>query len=98
MHNTITYIYIIRKINKPKLINMKKYRAELVVFEGGETNEEVMDLINVEDESDKLMAAPDEFKVGEIVSDDEIEMREASVVDEDGNYNGCTLIAFKINS
>jgi hypothetical protein len=77
---------------------MKKYRAKLVVFEGGEVNEEVMDLVNVEDESDKLMAAPDEFKVGEIVSENEIEMAEASVVDEDGNYNGCVPIAFKINS
>lgn len=61
---------------------MKKYIVELVEFENGETNPEVCDLVNVDDSSDRIMAAPDEFMVGEIVNEDEFEIRQNSMVDE----------------
>lgn len=73
---------------------MKTYEVKLTEFEGGETNPEVMELVNVADPTDIIMAAPDEFEVGEIVRDDEFYFDEAMMVDEQGYGSG--LFAFKI--
>jgi len=72
---------------------MKKYRVELVVFENGETNPEVCDLVNIEDENDRIMAAPDEFFVGEIVSEEEFKLEKSMYVDE--HTYGSGIFAFK---
>jgi hypothetical protein len=72
---------------------MKNYQVVLTVFENGETNPEVMDLVNVNDLTDRIMAAPDEFNVGEIVNENEFYLDEAMMVDE--QYYGKGTFAFK---
>lgn len=75
---------------------MKTYRATLVVFED-ELNEtftgEAIDLVNVDDENDRLFADPDSFTVGELVTEDEIYLVPRAYVDEN-NY-GTSFFAFK---
>ena len=72
---------------------MKTYRATLVVFED-ELNEtftgEAMDLVNVDDENDRLFADPDSFTVGELVTEDEIYLEPRA----HNNYGAC-FFAFK---
>ncbi len=72
---------------------MKNYEVVLTVFENGETNPEVMDLVNVNDSTDRIMAAPDEFSVGEIVNENEFYLDEAMMVNEQGYGKG--TFAFK---
>jgi len=72
---------------------MKTYKVVLTVFENGETNPEVMDLVNVNDSTDRIMAAPDEFEVGEIVSENDFYLDEAMMVDEQSYGKG--IFAFK---
>jgi hypothetical protein len=72
---------------------MKNYKVELVVFESGETNPEVMNLVNVNDTTDVIMVAPDEFKVGEIVTENNFYLEEVMMVDE--QYYGKGTFAFK---
>ncbi len=72
---------------------MKNYEVILTVFENGETNPEVMDLVNVNDSTDRIMAAPDEFSVGEIVNENEFYLDEAMMVNEQGYGKG--TFAFK---
>lgn len=75
---------------------MKTYRATLVVFED-ELNEtftgEAMDLVNIDDETDRIMADPDSFTVGELVTEDKIYLEPRAYVDEN-NYGTC-FFAFK---
>lgn len=61
-----------------------------VYFEKGT---DIVDLINVDDESDKIPAAPDEFVIGEIINEDDIILRENRYVDDQGV--GTMLFAFK---
>tara|TARA_S200002703_G_scaffold117328_1_gene102936 strand:- start:2849 stop:3088 length:240 start_codon:yes stop_codon:yes gene_type:complete len=72
---------------------MKKFKVVLTEFLNGETNPEVMDLVNIKDKSDRIMAAPDEFTEGEIVSENGIELKECQYVD-DQTFGTC-LFAFK---
>ena len=72
---------------------MKKFKVILAVFENGETNPEVLDLVNINDESDRIMAAPDEFIEGEIVSDYDISLEECNMVDD--HCFGTGIFAFK---
>lgn len=72
---------------------MKKFKVVLTELLNGETNPEVMDLVNIKDKSDRIMAAPDEFIEGEIVSGDGIELKECQYVD-DQTFGTC-LFAFK---
>lgn len=76
---------------------MKTYKAELVEFldeNGNPYFSEAMDLVNVEDNEDRLYADPDSFTVGELVTEDQIYIKPCSYVDED-NYGTCDF-AFKI--
>lgn len=66
---------------------MRIFRARLI------KGTEIMDLINTNDESDSIPAAPDEFKDGEIISEDDIEMKDNSYVDDE-TY-GSMLFAFR---
>ena len=72
---------------------MNEFKAVLVVFENGETNPEVLDLVNINDESDRIMAAPDEFQVNEIISENDIILKECNMVDDHGFGTG--IFAFK---
>jgi len=66
---------------------MEKFKVQIA------SGTDVVDLINVNDESDTIPGAPDEFVDGEIVSEDEIILKENSYVDDQGV--GTMLFAFK---
>ena len=91
IHNTQVvedYVQSEGEVDSPKV-----YRVVLATFESGETNPEVIDLVNVDDESDRIMCAPDDFEVGEIVREGEFTLEEANYVDE--QCYGTGLFAFK---
>ena len=69
---------------------MKQYEARITFPE----NPEAMDLVNVIDESDIIMAAPDEFFLGEIVSEGDIYLERHSYVYDDGVSSG--QFAFRV--
>jgi hypothetical protein len=49
-------------------------------------NTDVRDLVNINDENDRILANPNDFyKVGEIVTEDDFELIEANYIDEQGN-------------
>jgi hypothetical protein len=58
-----------------------------------EKGTDVVDLININDETDIIPGAPDEFVDGEILTEDEITLKENSFVDDYGV--GTMLFAFK---
>ena len=66
---------------------MKKFKV--CIFGGTD----VVDLINVDDETDIIPGAPDEFVDGEIVGEDEIILKENNFVDDQGV--GTMMFAFK---
>lgn len=70
---------------------MKTYKA--IKPEHLSENDEAIDLVNIKDENDVIMAAPDNFKIGEILTEDQIEIKECNYVDEQGT--GTALFAFK---
>ena len=57
------------------------------------TNEVAMDLVNVEDDTDRIMCAEDEFTEGELVTEDDIILQTCAYVYDDGV--GSALFAFK---
>jgi len=81
---------------------MKKYKVVqpvVIRIDGMGIEEEIevyeaLDLVNINDSSDKIMAAPDEFFVGSIISEDEFYMDSHSYIDEQGNL-GTADFAFK---
>ena len=54
---------------------------------------DVVDLININDETDIIPGAPDEFIDGEILTEDEITLKENNFVDDQGV--GTMMFAFK---
>ena len=68
---------------------MKRYR----VVKAFEQNPDAVNLVNVEDPDDIIMGAEDEFFIGDVIYEDEIEMRSHSYVDDDNA--GTALFAFK---
>lgn len=72
---------------------MKKYKAVMTFMADPENphepcNDTAMDLVNIEDETDMIMCAEDEFFEGEIVSEDEIVTQNANYVYDDGVATG----------
>lgn len=55
---------------------MKKYKVVL------RNEPDVYDLVNIEDETDIIWCAPDEFKEGDIVSEDQFIVKKAQYVDD----------------
>ena len=51
-------------------------------------NNEVLTLINIEDNTEKIMAAPDEFTLNEIVGEDEIDIETRQYTDDQGFHTG----------
>jgi hypothetical protein len=72
---------------------MKNYQVVLTEFEDGKTNPECIDLVNVEDPSDRIFANPDDFFVGEFVNEDEFYLKTCIVVNEQ-SY-GSAVFAFR---
>ena len=58
-----------------------------------EKGTDVVDLININDETDIIPGAPDEFVDGEILTEDQITLKENSFVDDEGV--GTMMFAFK---
>ena len=71
---------------------MKTYKA--IKPEHLSENDEAIDLVNINDENDVIMAAPNQFEVGEILTEDQIEVKECNYVDEQGT--GTAPFAFRI--
>jgi hypothetical protein len=69
---------------------MKQYKVVQVEPD----NDECIDLVNVEDEDDRMMADPDSFKIGETVSEAQIEIHKVKYVDEQGVGTG--FMAFRV--
>jgi hypothetical protein len=65
---------------------MKTYKALKI-------EDDVMDLVNIEDDTDTIMAAPDDFENGEVVTEEQIILKECNYVDEQGVGTG--MFAFK---
>jgi len=63
---------------------VKTYKVVLTPFPDGQTNPDVLELENLKDINDYVPCAPDNFIVGEIVSENEIELVEANFVDDNG--------------
>lgn len=72
---------------------MKQYRVELA-FPG--QNENAVNLVNVNDPDDVIMGAEDEFFVGDLVFEDQFEMKSHSYVNEQSA--GSAYFAFKKQS
>ena len=70
---------------------MKKY----IVERAYEENEEAFNLVNVEDSTDYIMVAADEFKLGETVMEGTFFIEECNYVDDQGTGTG--YFAFKVN-
>lgn len=64
---------------------MKKYKVELVNFgtDAEPMYSDAVDLVNIEDDTDRIWGAEDEFTIGEILSEDEIYTEMHSYVDDE---------------
>ena len=51
-------------------------------------NNEVLTLVNIEDNTEKIMAAPDEFTFNEIVGENEIDIETRQYTDDQGFHTG----------
>ena len=76
-----------------KRISMKKYKVVLAIFEDGTSSADVIDLVNVDDEEDRLMADPDSFYVDDIITEKDFVMKNVTIVNE--QYCGSAPMAFK---
>jgi len=65
---------------------MKKYKVVYHEFENGKEYDDILDLVNVNNDSERLMAAPDEFYLDEVIEEDNIVMKYNNYIDENGNY------------
>ena len=68
-----------------KKIIMVKYK---VIQDPTVDNNEVLTLVNTEDNTEKIMAAPDEFTLNEIVGEDEIDIETRQYTDDHGFHTG----------
>lgn len=58
------------------------------------TNDEVVDLVNVEDETDIIPAAPFTFKDGDLITEEQFYLKECNYVDD--NTTGTMNFAFPV--
>ena len=77
------------KVIKPTIIHVDELGIEEEI-----QVDDAYDLVNVKDETDRIMAAPDEFNVGDIVSEDEFCLIDSEYIDGQGNF-GVAPFAFK---
>ena len=64
---------------------MVKYK---VIQDPAVDDNEVLTLVNTEDSTEKIMAAPDEFTLNEIVDEDEIDIETRQYTDDQGFHTG----------
>lgn len=76
---------------------MKTYKVERVYDEEGEPvqdlSSDVVNLVNIDDVKDIIWCAPDEFRVGTLVTEDEFFTKKCNYVDDYGV--GSAEFAFK---
>jgi hypothetical protein len=76
---------------------MKTYKVERVYDEEGEPVQDmasdVVNLVNIEDDTDIIWCAPDEFKIGSLVTEDDFTAKKCNYVDDVGV--GSAEFAFK---
>lgn len=80
---------------------MKTYKATMTFMADPEnvheeTNDTAMDLVNVEDDTDTIMCADDEFTEGELVTENDFHTQVCGYVYDDGI--GSAPFAFKNKS
>ena len=68
-----------------KKVIMVKYK---VIQDPAVDDNEVLTLVNTEDNTEKIMAAPDEFTLNEIVGEDEIDIETRQYTDDHGFHVG----------
>ena len=71
---------------------MKTYKAVMTFIADPEnvheqTNDTAMDLVNIEDDTDRIMCADDEFTEGELLTEDQFIVRDCSYVYDEGVGN-----------
>lgn len=71
---------------------MKTYKAVMTFMVDPEnvhedTNDTAMDLVNIEDDTDRIMCADDEFTEGELVTEEQFVTRVCAYVYDDGVGN-----------
>ena len=71
----------------------RTFKAELVILGNGETRQDVLDLVNINDPTDRIMAGEFEFTTGEIVNEGDFILYECKYVDDQGYHTG--TFAFK---
>ena len=64
---------------------MVKYK---VIQDPAVGDNEILTLVNVEDNTEQIMAAPDEFTLNEIVGEDEIDIETRQYTDDQGFHTG----------
>ena len=52
------------------------------------SSNEILTLVNIEDNYDRIMAAPDEFTLNEIVGENEIDIETRQYTDDHGFHTG----------
>lgn len=67
---------------------MKKYKVVV-----SQDNEDLRDLVNINDNTDTIPIAPDNFNAGDIVTEDDFFLEDSNYVDENGA--GTMLFAFE---
>ena len=77
---------------KLKVDNMIKYKViqdpAVSADNAWDDNNEVLTLVNIEDNTEKIMAAPDEFTLNEIVGENEIDIETRQYTDDQGFHTG----------
>jgi hypothetical protein len=62
-------------------------------IENYEISSDVIDLVNVENENETIMANPDDFTIGDFVTEEDFFLKEISYVDDQGTGRG--MMAFR---
>ena len=63
---------------------MKKYKCEQCMDRDGDPMPDCIDLVNVNDKDDRIMANPDDFIVGKTYDESEFHLEERNYTYEDG--------------
>ena len=80
---------------------MATYKAVAVEFVNSDDpldtevyiTDDAQDLVNIDDPEDRVMAAPEEFELGELVTENDFHMEERMYTDDQGY--GAGMFAFK---
>lgn len=79
------------RVIRPEFIRINELGIEESI-----DNDGILDLVNIEDDQDRILANPDDFFEGQEFWEDEFRVEECSYIDEQGNL-GTTPFAFKLD-